>query len=408
MVLIVKNFRNFRFRRNPNFKFNSNFNKFQRGGSSTSNSSRGDYNTGMVDISKIRCFNCNEMGHFATECKKPRQFKNTSYDVSQKKKTDKAYLAKGKSWDDLESEDEEVGNLALMAISDNPSSSKPQVSFNDTEMIYHLSGTLDCARCENDRIILQNNSLEKEVKELRTVHINQDKLKEEIVILENRVNLYKQLEINLKEIITSLEAKVRGYYNSTVKAIEIFNQQAISQTVGICYDYNEAVEKLSINSPNKVSAKERGISHVLKGVDKPLFRKSIAEPLNEASIIIQEEMRKEDKIANIAMSNKSVPEVPIKVVLTTETILDTDKLEQKDNMHNMPKLDSSHKACGVANCMSCTFNFVYAYFNSKHASSDKTAPRQHMNNKKHVRAKTVPAKNLNNVKHAKASKNEPR
>ena len=255
MALIVKRFGNFRFRRNPNFKFKSNFNRFQRGGSSTSNSSRGGYKTGMVDRSKIRCFNCNEMGHFATECKKPRQIKNTSYDVSQKKKTSKAYLAEGKSWDDSESEDEEVGNLALMAISDNPSSSKPQVTFTDTEMIYHLSGTLDCARRENDRIILQNNALEKEVKELRTMHINQDKLKEEVALLENRVNLYKQLEINLKEIITSLETKVRGYYNSTVKAKEIFNQQAISQTIGIGYDYNEAVGKLSINSPNRVSAK---------------------------------------------------------------------------------------------------------------------------------------------------------
>ena len=44
---------------------------------------------------------------------------------------------------------------------------------------------------------------------------------------------------------------------------------------------------------------------------------------------------------------------------------------------------------------------MYAYFNSKHASSDKTAPRQHMNNKMHVTAKTVPVKNLNNLKHAK-------
>ena len=276
-----------------------------------------------------------------------------------------------------------------MAISDNPSSSKPQVTFTDTEMIYHLSGTLDCARRENDRIILQNTALEKEVKGLRTVHINQDKLKEEIVILENRVNLYKQLEINLKEIITNLETKVRGYYNSTVKAKEIFNQQAISQTVGIGYDYNEAVGKLRINSPNRVSAKERGIPHVLKGVDKPLFRKSIAEPLNETSIIIQEELRTEDRIANDAMSSKSVPEVPVKAVFTTKTVSDTDKLKQKDNMHNMPKIDISHKACGVANCMSCPFNVMYAYFNSKHASSDKTAPRQHMNNKMHVRAKTL-------------------
>ena len=65
------------------------------------------------------------------------------------------------------------------------------------------------------------------------MHINQDKLKEEIVILENRVNLYKQLEMNLKEIINSLETKVRGYYNSIVKAKEILIQQAINQTVGI-------------------------------------------------------------------------------------------------------------------------------------------------------------------------------
>ena len=139
---------------------------------------------------------------------------------------------------------------------------------------------------------------------------------------------------------------------------------------------------------------------MLKGVDKPLFRKSIDEPLNESSIIIQEELRIEDRIANDAMSSKSVPEVPVKVVLTTQTVLDTNKLEQKENMHNMPKIDISHKACGVANYMSCAFNVMYVYFNSKHASSDKTAPRQHMNNKMHVRAKTAPAKKLNNLKHA--------
>ena len=55
-----------------------------------------------------------------------------------------------------------------------------------------------------------------------------------------------QLEINLKEIITNLETKVGGYYNSIVKAKEIFNQQATSQTIGIGYDYNEAVGKLSV------------------------------------------------------------------------------------------------------------------------------------------------------------------
>ena len=70
-------------------------------------------------------------------------------------------------------------------------------------------------------------------------------------------------------------------------------------------------------------------------------------------------------------------------------------------MHNMPNLDLSHKACGVSNCMSCAFNVMHVYFNSKHESSDKTASRQHMNSKKHAKSKNVPSQNLNNVKHAK-------
>ena len=70
---------------------------------------------------------------------------------------------------------------------------------------------------------------------------------------------------------------------------------------------------------------------------------------------------------------------------------DTHKLEQKDNMSNMPNIDLSHKACGVAICMSCAFNVMFVYF-SKHASSDKTAPRQHMNSKKHVKSKLFPLK----------------
>ena len=51
-----------------------------------------------------------------------------------------------------------------------------------------------------------------------------------------------------------------------MKAKELFNQITINQTVGIGFDYNEAEGKLSINTPNRVSAEEMGIPHVLKGV----------------------------------------------------------------------------------------------------------------------------------------------
>ena len=118
------------------------------------------YKTGTVDRSKIRFFNCNELGHFATECRKPKQMKKPYFDASRKKKAGNAYVAEGKSWDDTDDEEEEeYGNLALMANKSSSSSATSQVQFTDTQMIYHLSSTLDCARRENDRIILENNEL---------------------------------------------------------------------------------------------------------------------------------------------------------------------------------------------------------------------------------------------------------
>ena len=181
-----------------------------------------------------------------------------------------------------------------------------------------------------------------------------------------------------------------------MKAKELFNQQAISQTFGIGYDYYEAGGKLSINPPNRVSAKERGIPHVLKGVEKPLFKKSIVEPLNVTSIIIQEKMRTEYMVNNNVISDQCMSGSSVKVVPTTETNSDTQKSEHKDNMsvmHNMPKIDISHKACGVANCMSCVFNVMYIYFNSKHTFSDKTAPRQHMTVRSMLKLKLFPISN---------------
>ena len=63
------------------------------------------------------------------------------------------------------------------------------------------------------------------------------------------------------------------------------------------------------------------------------------------ALVVEVPQKVEEKIVQYSglnqetMSSKSVPEVHVKVVLTTEAISDTDKVEQKDNMHNMPKID---------------------------------------------------------------------
>lgn len=84
----------------------------------------------------------------------------------------------GKSWYDTDSENEKVGNLALVANEETRYGPNSTVKFTDAELIRNLGCTLDCARRENDRIILQNTNLEKENVELKSVHINQDELRE--------------------------------------------------------------------------------------------------------------------------------------------------------------------------------------------------------------------------------------
>ena len=279
-----------------------------------------------------------------------------------------------------------------MAIDGKASSSRKEVKFTDAELVYHLGGSLDCARRDNELLSQQIKDLEKEVNELRLVHINQDKLKEQVSFLENRVDCYRKLETILKDKITGLETKVRAYFNSCSKAKEFYSKQAVNQTSGIGYDYNAAIGELGINSPPHVCAKGREVPHVLKGVDEPLYKASIAEPFDATSSVIQEEIRAEDLANEKVVSKSSVSKVPVKVVKATETNSDTHELDNKNamsTMHKLPAVNHSHKACGVANCMSCAFNMMYAYFNGKHVSNDKTTPRQHVNNKKHDRSKTA-------------------
>ena len=117
---------------------------------------------------------------------------------------------------------------------------------------------------------------------------------------------------------------------------------------------------------------------MLKGVANPLFKESIAEPFDETSILIQEEIRTEDILSQNVQQVKHVPKCSVKVVNTPKTNLDTGVRKNNNcasTSNNMPTINVLHKACGVANCMSCAFNVMSAYFNSKHASDNKTAPR---------------------------------
>lgn len=70
---------------NPKYEMKSPSSRFQRGRSFSGYSSRGGgYKSNMVDWSKFMYYNYNELGLFATECRKPKQAKDKK--VSYEKK----------------------------------------------------------------------------------------------------------------------------------------------------------------------------------------------------------------------------------------------------------------------------------------------------------------------------------
>ena len=117
MAYLARKFSNIRVKKPRFFKGKGqSFNKdssWKKKGKYNSNS-KNDYKTGSVDRSKIRCFNYDELGHFATGCMKPKKAKKdkaylelkAKYEALLKKQQSKAYIAEGKNWDDSENDED--------------------------------------------------------------------------------------------------------------------------------------------------------------------------------------------------------------------------------------------------------------------------------------------------------------
>ena len=272
MTYMASRFKHVRFRKNNNYKSKPLAGKFQKGSYPSGSGSRGGYKSNWVDRSKTRCYNCNELGHFATDCRKPKQAKDRkesyekreSYEDLKKqneklkqkmnamvaKQKGRAYIAEGKNWDDTDSEDEEeFVNLALMADSTEESTEQPQVptltTINMTNAeykstvhdlsveLFNVHTSMIAYQTENANLVKKVNKLENENEKLGLLVASLNDTLKKNEYLENKVKCNAEIEEILRSQIAELELKLNAFKKSAQTTQNIIDSQRISSKAAI-------------------------------------------------------------------------------------------------------------------------------------------------------------------------------
>ncbi|KAK1388396.1 hypothetical protein POM88_016574 [Heracleum sosnowskyi] len=239
VAMIVRNFRRMKFRKNrrqgnfQNKAFNPNKDKYIKKDSKSS----------KFDKSKVRCYKCNGMGHFASECKKT-----------------KALITSSNDWMDSSSEsDTEVVNYALMANADVISAPDDKVLNTifdfDTDNASELRRFLKSLHISFRSQTAENTRILSEMSELRKRNDILEAEFSRMQEVQKECDNVKHMYIEIKSKCTSLEKehefaneKIRTWTDSGRKFHEINTSKNWKECLGYKSDEDKKLkEKIVID-----------------------------------------------------------------------------------------------------------------------------------------------------------------
>ncbi|KAK1372595.1 hypothetical protein POM88_028788 [Heracleum sosnowskyi] len=199
------------------------------------------------DLSKVKCFNCDKMGHYATDCKKPKNGKASG----------KALVTSSKGWmDSSDSEEEEEVNYALMVEIEEISKKVPETTYAfDTNNMYVLRSFLKTMH------ISYNNQSKENIRilsEVADINKRNDYLETELVVLTDTKNLcdkLKRIEIKQMLKIESLEKElkkereqIRVWTHSGKQAHLLMNDKNWKKCLGYKENKEKEKEKVTLST----------------------------------------------------------------------------------------------------------------------------------------------------------------